>query len=183
MTIDRDAAAALFGHTVPRDELSPRRPSIAMIACLLVVAWGLLESLAAALGVLASLIQTATPNMSGLGVAGWMFEHFRILAISQLSLGVITLGCGAAAWAGRKWARRASQALMVLWAFLFCALGVAMAVSVTGFSGAGPLGTSFFWFWRATALLAGITWGAFAALPAWLLGREDVRRWFEEHAG
>jgi hypothetical protein len=183
MGFDREAAAALFATTVRRPDPPHRRPLVVIVACALVVGWGAMEAVAAAGALVISRTADRVPTSAVLGAIGWMFEHFVALAAVQLTCGILTAAFGIGAWAGWCWARRASQAMMAFWAVAFVVLAFAMSFTAGPIESTEPFVAGFLVFWRAGALVAGIVWAAIAVIPAWLLDRQEARRWYRGRAG
>jgi hypothetical protein len=182
MSLDREAAAALFATTVRRPNPPRRRPVVVIVACVFVVGWGATEAVSAAGALLVSRIGERVPKGEMVGVIGWMFERFVELAACQLICGILTITFGIGLWAGWSWARRASQIVMAFWAVGVVVLAVAMA-STAPIASTEPLVTGFLVFWRASALVAGLIWAALLVLPVWLLEKQEARSWFRERAG
>jgi hypothetical protein len=157
-----------------------KRPYHVAGAGWIITALGAWVILAAVGGAVARAITGPTgPDARVPGPAG-LDAYYVELVMAQLSFGVLTLACARAVMKGSRWARRASQTLMLVWAILLLVSGLWMT-SWRPFGDRGEWSSILGLVWKGAAVLNALIFAALPALAAWLLGREVVRRWFEEH--
>ncbi len=167
----------------------PTRPFSVVVSSLVVTGMGLFLCAAGAPAAVLFLVQSESVAVAA---TGRPHDEFLIIgpplaSIMQydvqfgMGLGLLGLTClasGLGGWLRRPWARTTSQLAMGAMVLYWLAAGIVVALSVRAPAGGGPVGTVFMMFFRVAALAVGVAWGAFTAVPIWLLKRRDARQWF-----